>query len=129
MLNNLGNYISSFGSNSRKNITSVLRKSTLEKEEIGRIISNLGSLTTAADYIPVFVSPLSSLQRESLIDLFRDTELRVKSLYSISSTLSVLSSSMENIFGGEIKKIENDIAYLSAYINDYSFISRRRRSL
>jgi hypothetical protein len=129
MLNNLGNYISSFGSNSRKNITSVLRKSTLEKEEIGRIVSNLGSLTTAADYIPVFVSPLSSLQRESLIDLFRDTELRVKSLYSISSTLSVLSSSMENIFGGEIKKIENDIAYLSAYINDYSFISRRRRSL
>jgi hypothetical protein len=129
MLNNLGNYISSFSSNSRKNITSVLRKSTLEKEEIGRIVSNLGSLTTAADYIPVFVSPLSSLQRESLIDLFRDTELRVKSLYSISSTLSVLSSSMENIFGGEIKKIENDIAYLSAYINDYSFISRRRRSL
>jgi hypothetical protein len=50
-------------------------------------------------------------------------------LYSVSSTLSVLSSSMENIFGGEIKKLENDIAYLSNYINDYSFISRRRRSL
>jgi hypothetical protein len=129
MLNNLGNHIASFGSNSRKNISLVLRKSTLEKEEIGKMISSISSLATAADYIPVVVAPLTSLQRESLVDLFRDTELRIKSLYSISSTLSVLSSSMENIFGGEIKKIENDIAYLSSYINDYSFISRRRRSL
>jgi hypothetical protein len=129
MLNNLGSHIASFGSNSRKNISLVLRKSTLEKEEIGKMISSISSLATAADYIPVVVAPLTSLQRESLVDLFRDTELRIKSLYSISSTLSVLSSSMENIFGGEIKKIENDIAYLSSYINDYSFISRRRRSL
>lgn len=123
MLNNLGNYITSFGSNSRKNIHSVLQKSRLEKEEIGKMIANLSSFTTAADYIPVFVSPLSTMQRETLIDLFRDTELRIKSLYSVSSTLSVLSSSMENIFGGEIKKLENDIAYLSSYINNYSFIS------
>lgn len=123
MLNNLGNYISSFGSNTRKNINSVLKKSSLEKEELGRMIAGLSSFTSAADYIPVFVSPLSILQREALIDLFRDTELRVKSLYSVSSTLSVLSSSMENIFGGELKKLENDIAYLSGYINNYSFIS------
>ena len=123
MLNNLGNYISSFGSNSRKNIHSVLKKSTLQKEEIGRMIADLGSFTTAADYIPVFVSPLSTLQRETLVDLFRDTELRIKSLYSVSSTLSVLSSSMENIFGGELKKLENDVAYLSGYIDNYSFIS------
>jgi hypothetical protein len=126
MLNNLGNYIASFGSDSRKNIHSVLQNSRLEKEEIGKMIANLSSFTTAADYVPVFVSPLSTIQREGLIDLFRDTELRVKSLYSISSTLSVLSSSMENIFGGEIKKLENDIAYLSSYIDNYSFISRRR---
>lgn len=123
MLNNLGNHISSFGSNSRKNIHSVLKKSTLEKEEIGKMIANLSSFTTAADYIPAFVAPLTILQRETLIDLFRDIELRVKSLYSVSSTLSVLSSSMENIFGGEIKKLENDIAYLAGYINNYSFIS------
>ena len=129
MLNNLGNHIASFGSNTRKNIHSVLKNSTLEKEEIGRMIANLSSFTTAADYVPIFVNPLNTIQREGLVDLFRDTELRVKSLYSVSSTLSVLSSSMDNIFGGEIQKLENDIAYLSNYINDYSFISRRRRSL
>jgi CII-binding regulator of phage lambda lysogenization HflD len=67
------------------------------------------------------------MQRAPIIDFFRDMELKVKTLYNISSTLSVLSSSMENIFGGEIKKIENDLAYLNSYIDNYSFLSRRRR--
>jgi hypothetical protein len=30
---------------------------------------------------------------------------------------------MENIFGGEIRKIENDIAYLNSYIDRYAFLS------
>jgi hypothetical protein len=127
MLNNLGNFISSFGSNSRKNVSSVLRDSKLEKQELGRMINKLSSFVSAGDYIPVYVSLLSEMQRAPIIDFFRDMELKVKTLYNISSTLSVLSSSMENIFGGEIKKIENDLAYLNSYIDNYSFLSRRRR--
>ena len=127
MLNNLGNFISSFGSNSRKNVSSVLRDSKLEKQELGRMINKLSSFVSAGDYIPVYVSLLSEMQRAPIIDFFRDMELKVKTLYNISSTLSVLGSSMENIFGGEIKKIENDLAYLNSYVDNYSFLSRRRR--
>lgn len=124
MMSNLGNYVSSFGTSSRKSIASVLRQSFLEKEELGKMIEKTSSLTKASDYIPIFVSPMTALQREVLIDLFRDTELRIKSLYTISSSLSLLASSMENVFGGEIKKLEQDVSYLEAYINNYSFISR-----
>ena len=127
MLNNLGNFISSFGSNSRKNVSSVLRDSKLEKQELGRMINKLSSFVSAGDYIPVYVSLLSEMQRAPIIDFFRDMELKVKTLYNISSTLSVLGSSMENIFGGEIKKIENDLSYLNSYIDNYSFLSRRIR--
>jgi len=126
MINDLGNYVMSFGGSFRKSIYSVLKQSLLEKEELGRLIEKTSSLTKASDYIPVFVSPLSEFQREVLVDLFRDLELRVKSLYTISSTLSLLASGMANIFGGEIEKIERDIEYLNSYINNYSFISRRR---
>jgi len=129
MLNNLGNFISSFGSNSRKNVSSVLKDSRLEKEELSRMINKVTSLVSAGDYIPVYISLLSEMQRSPMIDFFRDMELKMKTLYNVSSTLSVLSSSMENIFGGEIKKIENDLAYLNSYIDNYSFLSRRRRSI
>jgi hypothetical protein len=127
MLNNLGNFISSFGSNSRKNVSSVLKDSRLEKQELSRMINKVTSFVSAGDYTPTFVSLLSEMQRSPMIDFFRDMELKMKTLYNVSSTLSVLSSSMENIFGGEIKKIENDLAYLNSYIDNYSFLSRRRR--
>lgn len=127
MLNNLGNFISSFGSNSRKNVYSVLKDSRLEKEELSRMINKVTSFVSAGDYIPVYVSLLSEMQKAPIIDFFRDMELKIKTLYNISSTLSILASSMENIFGGEIKKIENDLAYLNSYIDNYSFLSRRRR--
>jgi len=129
MLNNLGNFISSFGSNSRKNVFSVLKDSTLEKQELSRMINKITSLVSAGDYIPVYVSLLSEIQKAPMIDFFRDIELKMKTLYNVSSTLSILASSMENIFGGEIKKIENDLAYLNSYIDNYSFLSRRRRSI
>ena len=127
MLNNLGNFISSFGSNSRKNVYSVLKDSRLEKEELSRMINKVTSFVSAGDYIPVYVSLLSEMQKAPMIDFFRDMELKMKTLYNVSSTLSILSSSMENIFGGEIKKIENDLAYLNSYVDNYSFLSRRRR--
>lgn len=126
-MNNLGNFVTSFGSNSRKTVNSVLQESRLEKQELGRMINKISSFTSAGDYMPLYVSVLSEIQKAPMLDFFRDVELKVKTLYNISSTISILSSSMENIFGGEIKKIENDLAYLNSYIDNYSFLSRRRR--
>lgn len=98
MRSNLGNFVSSFSNNSRRTVSSVLQESKLEKAEINRLLSKISSFTSAADYIPSLISPLSEIQRTPLVDLFRELELRMKTIYNVSSTLSLISSSMENIF-------------------------------
>ena len=62
-LNNLGNFISSFGSSSRKSVSLVLQDSRLEKEELSRMINKVTSFVSAGDYIPVYVSLLSEMQK------------------------------------------------------------------
>lgn len=98
MRSNLGNFVSSFGTNSRRTVSSVLQESKLEKAEINRLLNKVSSFTSAADYVPTLIAPLSEIQRTPFIDLFRELELRMKTLYNVSSTLSLISSSMENIF-------------------------------
>lgn len=123
MLNQLSNYISSFSKQSRRTIQSVLAESKLEKAEIGNLITKIGSFASAADYIPSLVSTLSSIEKEPLIDLFRDMDLRVKTNFDISKSLGLLRSSMAALFAGEIERLEKDVAYLEGYINNWNFIA------
>lgn len=123
MLPQLSEYINSFSNQARLSIHSVLTDVSNEKVEIGQLVNKLSSFSAAADYIPRAVRQLEPLQREVVVDLFRDVDLRIKTQFDVSNSLSLLSSSMNNIFGGEIEKIEKDIQYLNSYINNYSFIS------
>jgi len=123
MLMQLSDHISSFSRQARRTIQSVLSESKLEKAEIGRLINKLSTFSSASDYIPSLVRNLTVMQREPLIDLFRDIDLRVKTNYDISKSLSMLRASMSTIFSGEIEKIEKDILYLESYINNWSFLS------
>jgi hypothetical protein len=119
----ISNYISTFSDRSRRTIQSVLSESYLEKAEIGRLINKVSAFAAPADYAPRLVAPLEPIQREVLIDMFRDMDLRVKGQFDISNSISLLGSSMVNVFGGELQKIEKDLDYLNAYVNNYSFIS------
>lgn len=123
MLTQLSESISSFNRQSRKTVNQVLSESIVEKSEIGSLVNKIGSFSSAADYIPSFVNTLSTIQREPIIDLFRDMDLRIKSTYDISRTLSILRSSMSSIFSGEVEKLEKDISYLESYINNWIFLS------
>lgn len=123
MLTQLSESISSFNRQSRRTVNQVLSESMVEKTEIGSLVSKIGSFSSAADYIPSFVNTLSTIQREPIIDLFRDMDLRIKSTYDISRTLSILRSSMSSIFSGEIEKLEKDISYLESYVNNWVFLS------
>jgi hypothetical protein len=123
MLTQLSESISSFNRQSRKTVNQVLSESIVEKAEIGSLVSKIGSFSSAADYIPSLVNSLSTIQKEPIIDLFRDMDLRIKSTYDISRTLSILRSSMSSIFSGEIEKLEKDISYLESYINNWVFLS------
>jgi hypothetical protein len=123
MKQNLSEQINSFGTQARKSIYSVLSEVSNEKNEVGRLVSKLTSFTSAADYAPRFIKQLEPLQKEFIIDMFRDLDLRVKSQFDISNSISNLSSAMANVFGGELEKIEKDLSFLNAYVNEWSFIS------
>lgn len=119
----LSNYVTTFSNQSRRTIQSVLSTARLEKAELGRLVDKVSSFVGPTDYSPRLIAPLQEVQRNVIFDMFRDMDLRVKTQFDISNSLSLLSSSMSNIFGGELKKIEQDLEYLNAYIDNYSFIS------
>lgn len=119
----LGDQISSFGRQARRTISSVLSETKVDKSEIGNLIRKVNSFTSSADYIPLIVNPMNPIVREPMVDLFRDMDLRVKTNYDISRSLSLLRESMSALFAGEIEKLEKDILYMESYISNWNFIS------
>jgi hypothetical protein len=123
MLPKLSEYVSSFSRQTRRTVNDVLAESRIEKAEIGKLVAKISSFSSAADYIPSYVSTLSPLQRQPIIDLFRDMDLRIQTNYDISQSLSLLRSSMSAIFAGEIEKLERDVVYLESFIRNWTFLS------
>lgn len=123
MLMQLSEQIASFSRQARVTVSSVLAETKVEKSEIGTLISKITSFTSASDYVPTLVSSMNPILREPMIDLFRDIDLRVRTNFDISRSLSLLRESMSAIFAGEIEKIEKDVLYLESYIGNWNFIS------
>lgn len=123
MLNKLTEQINSFSNQTRLSVHSVLAQSAREKSEIGNLIKKVSSFISSADYAPKIINQLEVMQKEFIIDMFRDIDLRIKTQFDISNSMSMLSASMNNVFGGELAKIESDLDYLNAYVDNYSFIS------
>jgi hypothetical protein len=104
-------------------VKSVLADSSAEKSELGRLINKISSFTGPSDYSPAMIRQMQPIQRTIILDMFRDLDLRLRTQYDISQSIMLLGSSMSNVFGGELQKIEKDISYMDSYINNYSFIS------
>jgi hypothetical protein len=104
-------------------VKSVLADSSAEKSELGRLINKISSFTGPSDYSPAMIRQMQPIQRSIILDMFRDLDLRLRTQYDISQSIMLLGSSMSNVFGGELQKIEKDISYMDSYINNYSFIS------
>lgn len=119
----LSDQITSFSTQAKRKISSILTESLVEKNDLSALVSKVSSFTSPANYSAQIIKPLEPVQRETILDIARDIDLRTKSQYEISNSLSLLSSSMVNIFGGEISKVEKDLNYLEGYIDKYSFIS------
>ena len=123
MLPELSENISSFNRQSRKTVSQVLSESIVEKAEIGSLVTKINSFSGAADYVPSLVVSMNTIQKEPMIDLFRDIDLRIKTAYDISRTLSILRSSISSVFFGEIEKVEKDILFLESYMANWTFLS------
>jgi hypothetical protein len=100
-----------------------LADSSAEKLELGRLINKISAFTGPSDFSPTMIRQMQPIQRTLILDMFRDLDLRVRTQYDISQSVNLLGSSMTNVFGGELQKIEKDISYMDSYINNYSFIS------
>lgn len=123
MLNNLPDTIFTFSTQSRKTTASLIRQIKADKTQIAALAQNLASFDGSADYSPALALRYSAMNKEAIIDFFRDSHLRTSQYFKALSSVSSVLDSMVYIFSSEILKLEKDIQYLETFIDNYQYIS------
>ena len=123
MLRNLPDTINSFSSLSKTTVTSLIKNMKVDKIEIGSLISRLSGFTAGNNFATSSIGSLSTLSKEVLVELFRDSSLRLNNLYNGANSAGLALDSMIDILSSEIEKIEKDINDLETFINNYEYIS------
>lgn len=123
MLRNLPDTINSFSSLSKTTVTSLIKNMKVDKIEIGSLISRLSGFTAGNNFATSSIGSLSTLSKEVLVELFRDSSLRLNNLYNGANSAGLALDSMIDVLSSEIEKIEKDINDLETFINNYEYIS------
>jgi len=119
----LPNVINSLRTNSRTSVSSLLQSVKADKSEISSLITNLRAFQIGTTYDPSLVSSFSVINREFMLDAFRDADIRIKNYFNIANTVGLIINSMIDVFGSEIEKVEKDISILEDFINNYEYIA------
>lgn len=119
----LPNVLNSLRTNSRNSVSSVLRNVKAEKSEMSSLIAGINGFQFGTNYDPGLVDSFSILNREFMIDAFRDADIRIKSYFGVANTVGLIVNSMIDIFSSEIEKVEKDIEILEDFINNYEYIA------
>ena len=69
------------------------------------------------------IGSLTTLNKEVLVELFRDSSLRLNNLYNGANSAGLALNSMIDVLSSEIEKIHKDINDLEIFINNYEYIS------
>ena len=93
------------------------------KYDVGQIINQLSNMSVPADFAAGRILPGAVLDRQVIIDLFRESSSRMKILFSTANGLATSIGSMVEIFSTEINKIEKDLDNLNLFIENYEFLS------
>jgi len=124
MLNtSLSNSINTFFGSSRTTISSLIKEMKLDKTAFQNLASKLSSSTSLGQFDTAQVMQFAPLRKEAVVDLFRDSSLRIKTLFNAADTGGLVIDSMVGIYEAEIKKIEKDIQDLQVFIDNYEFIA------
>jgi hypothetical protein len=115
--------INTFSTNSRATVGSLIRQMKVDKTDMNSLIGRLSSFAQAANYSSARIPALSRLNSEILVDTFRDSFLKTKTMFSAANAAGLVLSSMIDVFFSDIKKIEDDLSKLESFINNYEFIS------
>lgn len=123
MIELLPSTISTFATNSRATVGSLIKMVKADKTQVVELLKNASNFSGGADYTPVSVKPLSMISSEIFVDFFRDLEIRFERYYRATNTISVLINSLNDSMMSKINKLEKDIAYLENFVDNYEFIS------
>jgi len=97
----------STGTNST--VYSLIRQMKASKYDVGQIINQLSNMSVPADFAAGRILPGSVLDRQVIVDLFRESSSRMKILFSTANGLATSIGSMVEIFSTEINKIEKGV--------------------
>jgi hypothetical protein len=123
MIDSLSTNIRSLSKGSRATVSSLIRSMKVDKDQLSSLVASINSFSVGEDFAAGVVVPFSVMNREILIDLFRDSFIRMSRLFRVLNSTSVAISSMVDVFSSEIKKLENDIATLETFADTYEFTS------
>ena len=124
MINNtLAGSINTFLNANKENVYSLVSQMKMDKIDFNSLMSRLRTSPRLNDFTPAQIANYATLRKEPIVDLFRDSSIRIKSLYNAANANGLVLDSMVSILGSEIEKVENDIANLQLFIDNYEFIS------
>jgi len=111
----------STGTNST--VSSLIRQMKVSKYDVSQIIEQLSNFRAPIDFSAGRIAPGSTLTRQIITDMFRDSSSRVKLLFATANGVATAIGSMVEIFSSEIHKLEKDLNDLKIFIDNYEFLS------
>lgn len=115
--------INTLSKNTQSTISSLISEMKQGKQDIPALVSRLNSFKIDTNFSPITIKSFDKLDKQILVDVFKDIDLRVKSHYASANTINLLINSMIDIFSSEIEKVEKDIKTLETFIDNYEYIS------
>jgi len=123
MLSLLPTTFATLSTGTNATVSSLIRQMKVSKYDVSQIIGQLSSFTAPIDFAAGRIAPGSTLTRQVLTDMFRDSSSRIKLLFSTANGVATALGSMIEIFSSEINKLEKDLNDLKIFIDNYEFLS------
>lgn len=123
MLNRLPETITTYTNLSKSTVSSLIREMKVDKLDFTALMSKMTSFSAGSDFAAQRITPLSTLNREVLVELFRDSFLRISNFYNAANTVGLALNSMVDVLSSEISKVEKDLYNLQIFIDNYEFLS------
>lgn len=123
MINFLPDTIKTFSNQSQQTVGALIKSIKADKAQVSEIVKSLSTFSAGADYAPSNINPRDLIESETLVDAFRDMQMRFAQYFNTANAINVTTNSMVDVMLSQISNIEKNIEYLESYINNYDFIS------
>jgi hypothetical protein len=123
MQDKLSSSLGTFSQSSRKTVSSLIRDMKLDKIDFKSLLDKLSSSDIISEFRVAQMRELSFLNRENVMELFRNSSLKLDQLFTSANAAGVIIDSMVNIFSADIAKLEEELKNLELFINNYEFLA------